>query len=69
MRVAAIDAGTNTTRLLVAEVQEGGLAQVERRLIFSRLGEGVDTTGRLSPRGIKATTAAIAETTRPRKPV
>jgi exopolyphosphatase / guanosine-5'-triphosphate,3'-diphosphate pyrophosphatase len=65
MRVAAIDGGTNTTRLLVAEVQEGGrsprLADVERRLIFSRLGEGVDATGRLSPRGIKATTAAIAE--------
>src|SRR5205085_1495718 len=61
MRVAAIDAGTNTTRLLVAEVQEGGLTDVERRLIFSRLGEGVDATGRLSPRGIKATTAAIAE--------
>jgi exopolyphosphatase/guanosine-5'-triphosphate,3'-diphosphate pyrophosphatase len=68
MRVAAIDAGTNTTRLLVAEVaevQEGAptprLTDVERRLIFSRLGEGVDATGRLSPRGIKATTAAIAE--------
>lgn len=65
VRVAAIDAGTNTTRLLVAEVQDGGqsprLADVERRLIFSRLGEGVDATGRLSPRGIKATTAAIAE--------
>ena len=61
MRVAAIDAGTNTTRLLVAEVQEGGLTDVERRLIFSRLGEGVDATGRLSPRGIKATAAAIGE--------
>src|SRR5438105_1538060 len=61
MRVAAIDAGTNTPRLLVAEVQEGGLTQVERRLIFSRLGEGVDATGRLSPRGIKATAAAIGE--------
>jgi exopolyphosphatase/guanosine-5'-triphosphate,3'-diphosphate pyrophosphatase len=61
IRVAAIDAGTNTTRMLVAEVQEGGLTEVERRLIFSRLGEGVDATGRLSARGIKATTAAIAE--------
>ena len=61
MRVAAIDAGTNTTRLLVAEVQEGGLTQVERRLIFSRLGEGVDATGRLSPRGIKDSAAAIGE--------
>ena len=61
MRVAAIDAGTNTTRLLVAEVQEGGLTDVERRLIFSRLGEAVDATGRLSPRGIKATAAAIGE--------
>ena len=61
MRVAAIDAGTNTTRLLVAEVQDGGLTTVERRLIFTRLGEGIDATGRLSPRGIKASAAAIAE--------
>jgi exopolyphosphatase/guanosine-5'-triphosphate,3'-diphosphate pyrophosphatase len=60
MRVAAIDAGTNTTRLLVADVREGGLAQVERRLVFTRLGEGIDATGRLAPRGIKATAAAIA---------
>src|SRR3981081_1616964 len=36
MRVAAIDAGTNTTRLLVAEVQEGGLTHVERRRGFYR---------------------------------
>jgi exopolyphosphatase/guanosine-5'-triphosphate,3'-diphosphate pyrophosphatase len=60
-RVAAIDAGSNTTRLLIAEVEEGGLTHVERRLTFTRLGEGVDATGRLNPRGIKATVAAIAE--------
>jgi exopolyphosphatase/guanosine-5'-triphosphate,3'-diphosphate pyrophosphatase len=59
--VAAIDAGSNTTRLLVAEVEEGSLTHVERRLTFTRLGEGVDATGRLNPRGIKATVAAIGE--------
>jgi exopolyphosphatase/guanosine-5'-triphosphate,3'-diphosphate pyrophosphatase len=59
--VAAIDAGTNTTRLLVAELREDGLADLERRLIFTRLGEGIDATGRLNPRGIEATVAAIGE--------
>jgi exopolyphosphatase/guanosine-5'-triphosphate,3'-diphosphate pyrophosphatase len=61
LRVAAIDAGSNTTRLLVADVEEGSITHVERRLIFTRLGEGIDATGRLNPRGIKATAAAIAE--------
>jgi len=60
-RVAAIDAGSNTTRLLVAEAEEGSLTHVERRLTFTRLGEGVDATGRLNPRGIKATVAAIGD--------
>jgi exopolyphosphatase/guanosine-5'-triphosphate,3'-diphosphate pyrophosphatase len=41
-------------------VADGGLTEMERRLVFTRLGEGIDATGRLSPRGIGATAAAIA---------
>jgi exopolyphosphatase/guanosine-5'-triphosphate,3'-diphosphate pyrophosphatase len=56
-RVAAIDVGTNTVLLLVAEAgQRGAVALVERAEI-TRLGRGVDATGRLDP-------AAIAETVR-----
>lgn len=50
MRVAAIDCGTNSIRLLIADVDEdqpGGLADVERRMEVVRLGQGVDTTGYL----------------------
>jgi exopolyphosphatase / guanosine-5'-triphosphate,3'-diphosphate pyrophosphatase len=41
-RVAAIDLGTNSTRLLVADVAEGRLTEVERELTITRLGDGVD---------------------------
>jgi exopolyphosphatase/guanosine-5'-triphosphate,3'-diphosphate pyrophosphatase len=49
MRVAAVDLGTNSTRLLVADVENGGLTEVVRRLKITRLGEGVDERGRLLP--------------------
>ena len=49
MRVAAIDLGTNTTRLLVADVQDGDVAEVSRRTRITRLGEGVDSRRRLLP--------------------
>jgi exopolyphosphatase/guanosine-5'-triphosphate,3'-diphosphate pyrophosphatase len=49
MRVASVDIGTNSTRLLVAEVAGGRLlSELDRRTEITRLGEGVDTTGRLS---------------------
>ena len=48
MRVAVVDIGTNSTRLLVVDVEPGGsLREVERRSTVTRLGEGVDRTGRL----------------------
>jgi exopolyphosphatase/guanosine-5'-triphosphate,3'-diphosphate pyrophosphatase len=48
MRVAVVDIGTNSTRLLIAEVAAGGaVAQLHRESIVTRLGEGVDATGRL----------------------
>ncbi|MGH2949929.1 MAG: Ppx/GppA phosphatase family protein, partial [Solirubrobacteraceae bacterium] len=46
-RVAVVDMGTNSTRLLVAEVDGGGLRELRRESIVTRLGEGVDATGRL----------------------
>jgi exopolyphosphatase/guanosine-5'-triphosphate,3'-diphosphate pyrophosphatase len=46
-RVAVVDIGTNSTRLLVADVQDGSLTELERESIVTRLGEGVDATGRL----------------------
>ena len=49
MRVAAIDLGTNSTRLLVADVDEGQVHEVERALQITRLGEGVDERRRLLP--------------------
>jgi exopolyphosphatase / guanosine-5'-triphosphate,3'-diphosphate pyrophosphatase len=49
MRVAAIDQGTNTTRLLVADVEDGEIEEVAKRLEITRLGEGVDSRRRLLP--------------------
>ena len=45
MRVAVVDIGTNSTRLLIADVDGGSLEEVERRSTVTRLGEGVDATG------------------------
>lgn len=61
MRLAAIDVGTNTTRLLVAEEFEGAYRDLDRRLIFTRLGEGVDADRKITPAAMKRTLAAIAE--------
>ena len=49
MRVAAVDLGTNTTRLLVADVVDGGLEELHRETRITRLGEGVDARKRLLP--------------------
>jgi exopolyphosphatase / guanosine-5'-triphosphate,3'-diphosphate pyrophosphatase len=46
-RVAVVDIGTNSTRLLVADVSDGSVSELERDSIVTRLGEGVDATGAL----------------------
>jgi exopolyphosphatase/guanosine-5'-triphosphate,3'-diphosphate pyrophosphatase len=46
-RVAVVDIGTNSTRLLIAEVGEDGVSEVERRSIVTRLGEGLEASGEL----------------------
>jgi exopolyphosphatase/guanosine-5'-triphosphate,3'-diphosphate pyrophosphatase len=52
VRVAAVDLGTNSTRLLVADVEDGRLREVSRRLTITRLGQGVDERHRLHPDAI-----------------
>ena len=60
LRVAAIDCGTNSIRLLVADVdvELGTLTDVDRRMEIVRLGQGVDATGRLAPDALERTFAA-----------
>jgi exopolyphosphatase / guanosine-5'-triphosphate,3'-diphosphate pyrophosphatase len=59
-RVAVIDVGSNSTRLLVADV-DGGVAVLERQSRVTRLGRGVDLSGQLSDEAIEAACAAIAD--------
>lgn len=54
-RVAAIDCGTNSIRLLVADVEDGTLHDVVRRAEVVRLGQDVDRTGRLAPDALART--------------
>jgi exopolyphosphatase / guanosine-5'-triphosphate,3'-diphosphate pyrophosphatase len=59
-RVAAIDCGTNSIRLLIAEPDgSGGLNDLQRRLEIVRLGQGVDATGEFHPDALRRTFAAV----------
>ena len=53
MRVAVVDIGTNSTRLLVADVEDGMVSELERRSTVTRLGRGVDTSGQLAADAIE----------------
>lgn len=61
MRVAAIDVGTNSTRLLVAEGLADGFRSVERRMVITRLGQGVNERRILAPEALLRTLATIAD--------
>ena len=62
MRVAAIDCGTNSIRLLVTDVPDTGAhTDLLRRMEVVRLGQGVDATGRLAPEAIERTVAVLRE--------
>lgn len=58
---AVIDIGSNSVRLLVAEIAEHQIIDRTRDLRITRLGEGVDCLGKLSPEGIKRTMLALQE--------
>jgi exopolyphosphatase/guanosine-5'-triphosphate,3'-diphosphate pyrophosphatase len=60
VRVAAIDLGTNTTRLLVADVVDGNVSEVHRETRITRLGEGVDARKRLLPVAIARVRNALS---------
>ena len=59
MRVAAIDCGTNSIRLLIADVQGENFREVNREMEIVRLGQGVDQTGEFHPDAIVRTLAAV----------
>src|SRR5215471_10214568 len=64
-RLAAVDIGTNSVRLLVADVDGAGrdakLHQLDRRMRITRLGQGVDRTRALAPDAIERTTDVLRE--------
>lgn len=62
-RVAAVDCGTNSIRLLVADADPatGEIVELDRRMQIVRLGQGVDRTGRLAPEALERTFAACRE--------
>ena len=64
-RLAAVDQGTNSTRLLVAEPDGGGgFQELARDMVITRLGQGVDETGRLGPQALERTLEVLARYTR-----
>jgi exopolyphosphatase/guanosine-5'-triphosphate,3'-diphosphate pyrophosphatase len=60
-KVAVIDIGSNSTRLLIADVGGGRVSEVERQSRVTRLGRGVDLSGQLSAEAIEAACDAIAD--------
>ena len=59
MRVAAIDCGTNSIRLLIADIADGNFREVTRMMQIVRLGQGVDKTGEFHPDAIARTLIAV----------
>src|SRR5262249_24221460 len=68
VRVAVVDIGTNSTRLLIADVErdrprdrDGAIAEIDRRTTITRLGHGVDATGRLADDAIQRGVDVLGE--------
>ena len=59
--IAVVDLGTNSTRLLVARVSEGRVEELDRRSTVTRLGEGVDSSGRLAEPAMERVFATLAD--------
>jgi exopolyphosphatase / guanosine-5'-triphosphate,3'-diphosphate pyrophosphatase len=63
VRVAAIDCGTNSIRLLIADLRADTLVDVHREMRIVRLGQDVDATGRLASEAVERTRIALADYT------
>jgi exopolyphosphatase / guanosine-5'-triphosphate,3'-diphosphate pyrophosphatase len=61
MRVAAVDCGTNSIRLLIADMVDGRVREVHREMRIVRLGQGVDATGQFAPDAMARTRAALTD--------
>jgi exopolyphosphatase / guanosine-5'-triphosphate,3'-diphosphate pyrophosphatase len=61
MRVAVVDIGTNSTRLLIAEVQDGRVEEIERRTSVTNMGRGVDHTGLICSDAVEEVCSVIAD--------
>jgi exopolyphosphatase/guanosine-5'-triphosphate,3'-diphosphate pyrophosphatase len=61
VRVAVVDLGTNSTRLLIADIEDGELQELGRRSTVTRLGDGVDSSGRLSEAAIERVYDVLAD--------
>lgn len=59
MRVAAIDCGTNSIRLLIADIDGSSFREISRSMEIVRLGQGVDQTGHFHPDAISRTLSAV----------
>jgi exopolyphosphatase/guanosine-5'-triphosphate,3'-diphosphate pyrophosphatase len=60
-RVGAVDCGTNSIRLLIADMVDGGLRDVHREMRIVRLGQGVDATGEFAPDALARTQTALTD--------
>jgi exopolyphosphatase/guanosine-5'-triphosphate,3'-diphosphate pyrophosphatase len=61
VRIAVVDLGSNSTRLLVANVEDGRVEELDRRTNITRLGQGVDATNRLAGEAMERVFAVVAE--------
>jgi exopolyphosphatase/guanosine-5'-triphosphate,3'-diphosphate pyrophosphatase len=60
MRVGVVDIGTNSTRLLIADVEDGAIDELDRRSEVTRLGQGVDASGHLAEEAMTRVFATLA---------
>jgi exopolyphosphatase/guanosine-5'-triphosphate,3'-diphosphate pyrophosphatase len=60
-RIAVVDLGTNSTRLLVGDVEDGAITELDRRSKVTRLGQGVDSSGRLADEAMERVFGVLAE--------
>jgi exopolyphosphatase/guanosine-5'-triphosphate,3'-diphosphate pyrophosphatase len=61
VRVAVVDLGTNSTRLLVADIEDGELTELARRSTVTRLGDGVDSSGRLDDQAMERVFGVLSD--------